>query len=115
MSNNEVDIDGARKELNQEFDNLDDKTLIVKSKVFKSLYADLAKLPDEQKASAGQAINKLKEEFADKADQAGDDDLAPTRPIDLTAPFDVNVKPENRPALLPAEHGSQHPLTKEME
>jgi len=35
--------------------------------------------------------------------------------VDITAPFDVNVPPQNRPALLSAEFGSQHPLTKEME
>src|SRR5262249_12293451 len=36
-------------------------------------------------------------------------------PIDVTAPFDVNVAPELRPELLPAEYGSKHPLNTELE
>ncbi len=115
MSNHEVDISSARKALTKEFEALEDKSAILKSKVFKELYSALGALPAEKKAEAGQAINQLKNEFQEKVEQASDVQAGPVRPIDLTAPFDVNVKPENRPALLPLEQGSQHPLTKEIE
>ncbi|MEX1059367.1 MAG: phenylalanine--tRNA ligase subunit alpha, partial [Candidatus Saccharimonadales bacterium] len=36
-------------------------------------------------------------------------------PIDVTAPFDINVEPENRPKLLPTEYGGKHPLMTELE
>jgi len=115
MSNHEVDINVAREELNKEFEGLEDKSAILKSKVFKDLYAQLKDLPNDQKASAGQAINQLKTEFQAKADAGGDTEKGSARTIDLTAPFDVNVKAENRPALLPIEQGSKHPLTSEIE
>lgn len=115
MSNHEVDINSARQELNAEFEQLEDKSEILKSKVFKGLYSQLGSLPAEERASAGQAINQLKMEFQDKVEQGTDGSAGTIREIDLTAPFDVNVKPEDRPALLPIEQGSKHPLTTEIE
>ena len=115
MSNHEVNIDAARHELNAEFESLEDKSLIMRSKIFKDLYSALASLPNEQKAAAGQAINQLKTEFQAKADEGANQEAANSRGIDLTAPFDVNVKPEDRPSLLPIEQGSKHPLTAEIE
>ena len=35
-------------------------------------------------------------------------------PIDITAPFDVNLAADQKPKLLPAEQGSQHPLMTEL-
>jgi phenylalanyl-tRNA synthetase alpha chain len=36
-------------------------------------------------------------------------------PIDVTAPFDINIKPGDRPRLLGPEVGSRHPLSAERE
>lgn len=105
----------AHGELSKEFDALDDKAQINRSKIFKNLYAELAQLPAEEKATAGLKINQLRTEFSEKAETFHRDNQPQLRHIDLSAPFDVNIKAENRPSLLPIEQGSKHPLMAEME
>ena len=93
---------------------LDKKLDILKATELKALYSRLATLPKEERATFGKEINALKQEltaFAANEEQVG---VAATR-IDVTAPFDVNVQPKDRPALLPSEQGTEHPLTGEME
>jgi phenylalanyl-tRNA synthetase alpha chain len=105
----------ARNELDIEFEQLEDKAAINRSKVFKNLYGELGRLPADDRAEAGQKINQLKKEFQDKVNQLEGKNQSLMSKIDLTAPFDVNVKPEFRPALLLTKQGSKHPLMQEME
>lgn len=87
---------------------------LIKSNVFKSLSAELATLPNDKKAAFGKELNQLKAELIKLMDEAKSSKKEKT-PIDVTAPFDVNTHPENRPQLLQSSKGSVHPLMKEIE
>jgi phenylalanyl-tRNA synthetase alpha chain len=93
---------------------LNDKSAILKAVELKALYAEIPTLAPEERSSFGQQINQLKNELqqivAEHQEQA---EALP--PIDVTAPFDVNVAPEKRPKTLRAAHGSQHPLMSELD
>ncbi len=86
---------------------------VLRSPELRALFDELKTLAPEQRGAFGQAINQLRQELsrllAETQDQA-----APLPPIDITAPFDVNVPPAQRPQLLPGETGSQHPLMSEL-
>jgi len=99
--------------LSQRFEELATKPDILKAVELKALYAEIPTLPAEQRASFGQEINQLKQELQTKIDAHGEQAEA-LPPIDVTAPFDVNIAPDKRPRFLPAEHGSQHPLMTEL-
>ncbi len=85
---------------------------VLRAPEFRKLYAQIPALPAEERGAFGQAVNELKTaiEAAVDARQA-ELDQVDVAPIDVTAPFDVNA---TRPNLLPAENGSEHPLTREM-
>jgi len=86
---------------------------VLRGDALKNLYREIPTMPAEKRGEFGQQVNALKQEIeaAIEARQAvlTQVELAP---IDVTAPFDVNAK---RPSLLPAENGTLHPLTQEME
>ncbi len=85
---------------------------IVKSDHLKSLYAAITQQPNESKASFGKEVNTLKLWILDQGD--GSTGGAAKAPIDVTAPFDVNVAANDQPELLSAEQGSIHPLSSEL-
>lgn len=99
--------------LKQRLLGLDNKADILKSIELRSLFDELKVLPADQKASFGQDINALRAELTGlvKGAQAEAEKLPS---IDVTAPFDANLKADQRPALLPATQGSQHPLMTEL-
>lgn len=86
---------------------------VLKMPDLKMLYAEIKKLPIEQRAIYGKRINELKDEIeqaiAEREKQL--DDVA-IKPLDITAPWDINAI---KPTLLPTESGSRHPLTVEIE
>lgn len=91
--------------------------LAVKSDIFKAvelkaLYAEIPTLPAEERAGFGKELNSLKQQLQQLVDsyRAAASELPP---IDVTAPFDVNVDAGKRPRPLPASQGSQHPLMRE--
>jgi phenylalanyl-tRNA synthetase alpha chain len=92
---------------------LSDKSDILKSVELKGLYAEIPTLPPDQRGAFGKEINQLKAELeqlvAEHKEQA---EALPL--IDVTAPFDTNTPPEQRPRLLSADHGSRHPLMSEL-
>lgn len=99
--------------LTQRLGELENKADILKAVELKALYAEIPTLPPEQRASFGQEINRLKQELEQKvAEHQERAEALP--PIDVTAPFDINVPADKRPQLLPAEQGSQHPLMTEL-
>lgn len=93
---------------------LQDKSEILKAVELRALYAEIPTLPAEERGTFGKEINQLKAELeqmvAEHQEQA---EALP--PIDVTAPFDVNVPADKRPKLLTADDGSRHPLMVEIE
>lgn len=101
------------KQLEDRFEQLQDKAEILKATELKALYAEIPTLPAEQRAGFGKEINQLKADLEQMV--AAHQEAAEALPdIDVTAPFDLNVPADKRPELLSADHGSQHPLTIEL-
>lgn len=101
-------------ELRQRFEGLDNKTDILKAPELRALYAEIPTLEAEKRASFGQEINTLKQELEGLVNSA-EDKAEVVTPIDVTAPFDVNVPADKRPKLLSTELGGRHPLMVEMD
>ncbi len=109
MSYQHEQIAEVARLLKQKQQTDEDKSLVLKAPELKGLYAQLPLLPAEQRAAFGKEINLLKSELEAAA---GAIKMADTRqPIDVTAPVDINA---SLPGLLPAKHGSKHPLTEEL-
>ena len=110
------EIRKAAQLLKNKLDKLDDKRAILRSPELGALYDRIKELPvGKKRAEFGKEVNSLKIELVELVSASQKTDAPKLKPIDVTAPFDVNVAPENRPALLPAENGSQHPLMTELE
>lgn len=93
---------------------LENKADILKAVELKALYAEIPTLDPKDRASFGKEINQLKAEL-EKLVAAHSNKAEKLAPIDVTAPFDVNVSADKRPQLLPVETGSKHPLMSELE
>jgi phenylalanyl-tRNA synthetase alpha chain len=98
--------------LKSRLEELENKADVLKAVELKALYAEIPTLPAEERAGFGKEINQLKAELermvAEHQEKAEE-----LPPIDVTAPFDVNV--DKKPQLLPSEAGSKHPLMTEMD
>ncbi|HEX7963094.1 MAG TPA: phenylalanine--tRNA ligase subunit alpha [Candidatus Saccharimonadales bacterium] len=113
MSYQNTHIAEVAEALKARFEQLQDKTEILKATELKALYAEIPTLPAEQRAGFGKEINQLKAELEQMI--AAHQEAAEALPdIDVTAPFGLNVPADQRPELLSADHGSQHPLTIEL-
>jgi phenylalanyl-tRNA synthetase alpha chain len=114
MNYNHPRIAAVAEQLTARLGELADKTEILKATELKALYAEIPTLPPQERGAFGKEINQLKNELerivAEHQEQA---EALPS--IDVTAPFDVNVAPANRPRLLTAQNGSKHPLTIELQ
>jgi phenylalanyl-tRNA synthetase alpha chain len=100
--------DGLKKRAQQ-----GDQT-VMRSAELKSLFDQLKTLPDDQRSAFGQEVNQLRQELTGLLDQAKDVAEA-LPPLDVTAPFDINVPADKRPQLLPTAQGTKHPLMTELE
>jgi phenylalanyl-tRNA synthetase alpha chain len=98
--------------LRERFQTLDSKEDVLKAVELKALYAEIPTLPAEDRGPYGRELNQLKQELLDLVNTHKEQAEA-LPPIDVTAPFDVNVAPDKRPFLLGAESGSRHPLMTE--
>lgn len=87
---------------------------VLKSVELRSLYDQLKTLPAEQRAEFGQQINTLRNELQ-AALASHQDQVQDLAPIDVTAPWDTNTPPSERPQVLSAAQGTIHPLTVEIE
>ena len=99
--------------LKRRFAELTNKNEILRATELKALFDQLKELPNEERKAFGQEINALRQELQ-KMVLAAEDEGEKAEPIDITAPFDVNVPPSERPQLLSSEQGSAHPLTTEL-
>jgi phenylalanyl-tRNA synthetase alpha chain len=100
--------------LKKRLESLERKADILKAIELKALYAEIPSLPAEYRSEFGKEVNQLKNELEQIVLNLADteNDLPP---IDVTAPFDVNVPPDKRPALLSSENGSRHPIMTELD
>lgn len=87
-------------------------TSVLRSPEFKSLFDVIKTLPGDQRGVYGQEVNALRQEIEASLLEA-QDAAESLPPIDITAPFDVNQVPADRPKLLPSDQGSIHPLMAE--
>lgn len=111
---NKLVSDTATK-LKAELGKAEDKRAVLRSPQLAALYDHLKTLPTgEDRAKFGAEVNALRAELEKLARETGEPKTE-LLPIDVTAPFDTNVAPEDRPTLLPASNGSRHPLMAEME
>lgn len=107
-------IAAVAAELFERLGQLENKADILKATELKALYAEIPTLPNEERAVFGKEINVLRAELQRVVNEAQEQTQA-LPPIDVTAPFDVNVKPADRPALLGVQNGSRHPLMTELD
>ena len=99
--------------LKTRLNDLPNKLDILRSVELKALFEQLKTLSIDKRAEFGQQVNELKQELEQMAvNQRSDQQYLP--PIDVTAPFDINLPSNERPQLLPAEQGSIHPLMAEL-
>lgn len=105
----------VENQLLAEIEQADEPRSVLRSKKLRELYGQIKSVDEAERAAFGQAINELKtkleQAIADKESAAASADLPP---IDVTAPFDVNVSADKKPQHLPAEQGSVHPLNQEL-
>ena len=107
-------IAAAYEALVKRASELTDKSEILRAVELKALFDAIPTLPADQRASYGKEVNQLRQELQKLVDdQKSQAEVLP--PIVVTAPFDVNVPADRRPALLPSELGSKHPLMSELE
>lgn len=86
---------------------------VLKAPELKKLYGGIKDLPPDQRGDFGKQINQLKANLESAInDRESELENATVESIDITAPWDVNNRPQT---LLPADMGSQHPLTTEIE
>jgi len=98
----------------ERFGALKDKADILKALELKALFAEIPTLPPEERGSFGKEVNMLRAELEDMAGEFRPESES-LSPIDVTAPIDINTPVGNRPAPLPTETGSKHPLMTELE
>jgi phenylalanyl-tRNA synthetase alpha chain len=86
---------------------------VLRASEFRDLYAEIPKLPADQRREFGQKVNELKQ-AVERAIEARQAELFSHNlpPIDVTAPFDVNG---TAPQLLSTEQGSVHPISQEID
>jgi phenylalanyl-tRNA synthetase alpha chain len=96
------------------FTSLENKAEIRRAVELKALAAELPGLAAEERASFGKELNQLKQELEDLI-AAHQEQAEALPPIDVTAPFDINVPIDSRPKLLTSDIGTQHPLMTELE
>lgn len=109
------EVAAAAAALYKQLESAGDKREVLRAPELAALYDHIKTLPaGEQRASFGREVNLLKQELEQKVREASQPKTE-VKPIDVTAPFDVNTPMDERPSLLPMELGSKHPITAELE
>lgn len=101
-------------QLKQRIASLDNPRDVLKAPELKTLLGAIKDQPPQQRAAFGQAVNRLKRELAEQIEQRLDDEQEPA-PIDVTAPYGVDVPRDQQPHLLGPEAGAIHPISVELE
>ena len=114
MNYQNPDIARVAEQLRERFNGLELKADILKAVELRALYGELPQLAPAERGAFGRELNALKTELQQLV-EAHAEVAEALPPIDVTAPFDMNVPAGQRPQLLPAETGSKHPLMQELE
>ncbi|MDR0591226.1 MAG: hypothetical protein LBG75_01545 [Candidatus Nomurabacteria bacterium] len=111
-----MDLEKTKSELLKRARELDAPREVLKAPELRELYKLIPTLTDEKRAEFGQKINALKVELeAVVAAREAEALSAAVEPIDVTAPWGVNVEPADRPQIVATGRGSRHPLMTELE
>jgi phenylalanyl-tRNA synthetase alpha chain len=107
------EIVAAARQLKEKLGGLKDRKAILRDPALKALYERIKQVPAEERASFGKEVNALRQELTQlvREDPQSIEEFAP---IDVTAPFDLNIPADKKPNLLPVENGSIHPLFQEL-
>jgi len=105
-------VDQLRPKLLERIKNTPEPREVLKADEIKRLYGAIADLDPSQRGEYGKSVNALKQELeAAIAVREAELEDSEVERIDVTAPWDVN---STLPGLLPAQQGTQHPLTREL-
>lgn len=115
MQYSNPEIAQAADVLKNNFSKLAVKADILKATELKALFTQIPTLPQDQRADFGKELNALRQELLTLIEESSTQEQDMKLPIDVTAPFDVNVASDKRPVLLPTQQGSIHPLMSELE
>lgn len=85
-------------------------TSVLRSKELKSLADGIKTIPKDKKPSYGKELNQLKTNL-EALLQNDKQKTINEKPIDISAPWDINTPVKDRPQPFRADEGSQHPLT----
>lgn len=108
------EIAKAAQLLKTKFNGLKDKKSILKDQALLSLYQQIKKVSPDERADFGKQVNHLKNELEEMVRSSQTRAENEIKPLDVSAPFDINTPPENRPRLMTADKGSVHPLMAEL-
>ncbi len=106
-------IEEISKNLLSQIENSDTPRDVLKDSELKQLFGAIKNLPIEERSEYGKKINELRitlEKAVSLREAKLEDETVES--IDITAPWDINSEPVS---LLPAENGSVHPLSSEIE
>jgi len=108
-----VEISSAKETLREDFEKLQDKKQILKHDAIKQLFNKIKDKDIAERKTFGAEVNNLKNEVLQWVNEFGEQaDQLP--PIDVTAPFDVNIAANNLPKPLDPRYGTLHPITQEI-
>jgi len=114
MDYGDQNVNEVAGNLKGKFDDLANKAEILRDPELKALYGQIAHISDDQKANFGKAINFLRSDLEQMVrDNQAESDKA--TPIDISAPYDINVEDSKRPRLFNSIYGSAHPLMSELD
>ena len=113
MSYQNPDIARIAEDLKTKLETLEDKRAILRDAALGSLYDQLKTLPPEQRGIFGKEVNQLRTELTELVESSAGT-VADLPPLDVTAPWDVNVAEDQRPKVFPAAQGSLHPISQEI-
>lgn len=100
--------------LKKRFVEVENKADILKAVELRALYTEIPTLPAEERGAFGQEINQLKTELEQLVSEHTDAGTA-LPPIDVTAPFALNIPKDAQPRILTASNGSRHPIMTELD
>ena len=108
-------LEELQKEISKDLDKLDiqqlKKKYLSQEGLIREAFSKISKIPQEEKATYGQELNKLKILIENKIETEKSPSIIETKRIDPTVPFDSNTN--KRPQILDLE-GSSHLLMKEL-
>jgi len=115
MEYKNTEVRAAAKVLKAKLERVKDKRAVLRAPELAALYDRIKTLPaGSARADFGKEVNALRTELENLIKESQHPTHYSLHPIDVTAPFDTNVPPAERPGLLPAENASIHPINQEL-